>query len=237
MKVLIIIPAYNEQLNIEKTVNDIISYTQKSKYQIDYIIIDDGSKDKTLDICRQKHFNVVSLIHNLGIGGGMQTGYKYALKKGYDIAIQFDGDGQHDVKYIDLLINNIENGNDFVIGSRFIKKLSKFRSTGMRRFGSKILSFLIKICTGEKIYDPTSGFRACNKEIITLFADHYPLEYPEPESTVELIRRKFKIKEVPVEMHKRKFGRSSISPLKSIYYMFSVSLSIITTSIMKGAKR
>ena len=167
----------------------------------------------------------------------MQTGYKYALKKGYDIAIQFDGDGQHDVKYIDLLINNIENGNDFVIGSRFIKKLSKFRSTGMRRFGSKILSFLIKICTGEKIYDPTSGFRACNKEIITLFADHYPLEYPEPESTVELIRRKFKIKEVPVEMHERKFGRSSISPLKSIYYMFSVSLSIITTSIMKGAKR
>ena len=107
----------------------------------------------------------------------------------------------------------------------------------MRRFGSKILSFLIKICTGEKIYDPTSGFRACNKEIITLFADHYPLEYPEPESTVELIRRKFKIKEVPVEMHERKFGRSSISPLKSIYYMFSVSLSIITTSIMKGAKR
>lgn len=237
MKALIIIPAYNEELNIENTVNKIVRYSKKSKNTIDYVVINDGSKDKTLEICKKNKYNVINLVHNLGIGGAVQTGYKYAYLNNYDVAIQFDGDGQHDENYIDLLINEIKNGNNFVIGSRFIDNLSKFKSTKVRRIGIKILSFLIKCCTKRKIYDPTSGFRAADKEVIKIFNDNYPTEYPEPETTVDLIRKGYKIKEIPVEMHEREFGTSSIKPLKSIYYMFSVSISIIITSICKEGRR
>lgn len=233
MKVLIIVPAYNEELNIKNTVDKIISISKKSEDQIDYVVINDGSKDNTLEVCRQNNFNVIPLIENLGIGGAVQTGYKYALENNYDVAIQFDGDGQHDEKYIQKLVDEIKKGNDFVIGSRFIQKLSKFTSTGTRRLGIKIISFLIKFCTGKKVYDPTSGFRAGNRKVIKLFASHYPVEYPEPESTVYLLRQKLKVKEIPVEMYERKFGTSSIKPLKSIYYMFSVSISIIVTNMYK----
>ncbi len=237
MKVLVIIPAYNEELNIENTVKKIMDYNQKSENQVDHLVIDDGSTDSTLEICRKKHFNVVSLVHNLGIGGAVQTGYKYAWENDYDVAIQFDGDGQHDEKYIDLLVKEIENGYDFVIGSRFVSELSKFKSTGIRRLGIKILSMLIRIFTGTKIYDTTSGFRAANRKVIQLFAENYPQEYPEPESLVNLIRKGCTIKEIPVEMHKREFGSSSINPLKSVYYMFSVCTAIIITSIMKEGKK
>ena len=237
MKTLIIIPAYNEELNIENTINKLKKYNNSSKDVVDYIIINDGSTDKTKEICKKNDFNVINLINNLGIGGAVQTGYKYALENNYDIAIQFDGDGQHDEKYIKNLIEEINKGADFVIGSRFISNLSKFKSSGTRRLGIKILSLLIKICTGKKIYDPTSGFRAADKEVIKLFASHYPTEYPEPESTAGLIKRGLKVKEIPVEMHEREFGESSIKPLKSIYYMFSVCLSIIITSINNGGRK
>lgn len=237
MKTLIIIPAYNEELNIENTINKITNYNKKSKNKIDYIIINDGSIDNTLEICRKNNYNLIPLINNLGIGGAVQTGYKYAKENNYDIAIQFDGDGQHDEKYIDKLIKEIEKGNDFVIGSRFIGDESEFKSSMFRRLGIKILSLAIKICTGKKIYDPTSGFRAANKEVIKLFANHYPVEYPEPESTVDLIRRKYKVTEIPVKMHEREFGTSSIKPLKSAYYMFSVLIAIFITSIkIRGDK-
>ena len=236
MKVLVIIPAYNEELNIQNTINKIINYNKKNKNTIDYVVINDGSTDKTYDICLNNNINVINLIHNLGIGGAVQTGYKYAYENNYDIAIQFDGDGQHDENYIDELIKQIASGYNFVIGSRFVKKISKFQSSTTRRLGIKILSFLIKIFTGKKIYDPTSGFRAIDKAVIKLFSKNYPVEYPEPESTVNLIRKGYKIKEIPVEMHERKYGTSSIKPFKSIYYMFSVSLSIIITSIVKGGK-
>ena len=237
MKVLIIIPAYNEELNIKNTVNKVNKYSENSTNDINYIIINDGSTDNTLEICRKNNYNVIPLIHNLGIGGAVQTGYKYAEKINYDVAIQFDGDGQHDEKYIDNLVKEIEKGNDFVIGSRFVENLSKFKSSSTRRLGIKLLSTLIKLCTGIKIYDPTSGFRAANKDIIKFFANNYPTEYPEPESTVNLIRNNYKIKEIPVEMHERKFGTSSIKPLKSIYYMFSVSIAIIITSITRRGDR
>jgi hypothetical protein len=236
MKVLMIIPAYNEELNIEKTVNKIKNYNKKSKNQVDYVVINDGSTDGTLDVCRKNKFNVINLVQNLGIGGAVQTGYKYAFENDYDIAIQFDGDGQHDENYIDALVKEIEDGNDFVIGSRFISDLSDFKSTGTRRFGIKILSLLIKLCTGKKIYDPTSGFRAANKEIIKLFSRNYPTEYPEPETSVSLVRKGYRVTEIPVKMHEREFGTSSIRPLKSIYYMFTVSIAIIVTSICRGDK-
>lgn len=231
-----IIPAYNEELNIEKTVNKINKYNKKSKNQVDYVVINDGSTDRTQEVCRKNNFNVINLVQNLGIGGAVQTGYKYAYENNYDVAIQFDGDGQHDENYIDALVEEIQNSNDFVIGSRFVSELSEFKSTGTRRLGIKILSFLIKLCTGKKIYDPTSGFRAANKKIIELFAKNYPTEYPEPETSVSLIRKGYKISEIPVKMHEREFGSSSIRPLKSIYYMFTVSIAIIVTSICRGDK-
>ena len=233
MKVLMIIPAYNEELNIKNTVNKIIRYSKKVDYDIDYIVINDGSQDSTADICEKNNYKVVNLINNLGIGGAVQTGYKYAYNKNYDIAIQFDGDGQHDEKYIDNLVSEIRNGYNFVIGSRFVDNLSKFRSTSTRRFGIKILSFLIKFLTGKKIYDPTSGFRAADKDIIRIFSNNYPSEYPEPESTVNLIKAGYKIKEIPVEMHSRQFGKSSIRPMKSAYYMFSVCISIVISIIRR----
>ena len=233
MKVLVIIPAFNEELNIVNTVEKIKNISNKIDENLNYVVINDGSTDKTKNICETNKYNVINLITNLGIGGAVQTGFKYALENNYDIAIQFDGDGQHDEKYIEKLIEEIKKGNDFVVGSRFIKNLSGFKSTKFRRIGIKFLSSLIKICTGIKIYDPTSGFRAANKEIISLFADKYPTEYPEPETIVNLIRKQYKVKEIPVEMHERKYGKSSIKPLKSMYYMFSVSISIIISSICK----
>ncbi|MBQ8219159.1 MAG: glycosyltransferase family 2 protein [Bacilli bacterium] len=237
MRVLIIIPAYNEEENILNTVKKIEKCNKKSKYDIDYIIINDGSTDNTLKVCKENNLNVITLINNLGIGGAVQTGYLYASNNNYDVAIQFDGDGQHDERYIDKLVKEIENGYDFVIGSRFIEELSKFKSTKIRRLGIRMLSFSIKLFTKKKIYDPTSGFRAANKKVIELFKYDYPQEYPEPESTVNLIRKGFKIKEIPVEMHEREFGESSIKPLKSIYYMFSVLISIFVTSIVREGRK
>ena len=232
-KVLVIIPAYNEEGAIE----NVIKSVRETVAFADILVVNDGSKDNTSSIARENGASVVDLPYNLGIGGAMQTGYLYAYKNNYDVAIQFDGDGQHDENYIDSLVIEIEKGNNFVIGSRFVSELSKFKSTGTRRMGIKILSFLIRLCTGKKIYDPTSGFRVADRKVIKLFAERYPTEYPEPESTVELISKKFKVKEVPVEMHEREFGTSSIKPLKSIYYMFSVSISIIVASISGEMKK
>lgn len=230
MKVLLIIPAYNEEECILNTYNNIIEYNKKNKCNYDVIVINDGSKDKTEEILIKNRIPHISLIQNLGIGGAVQTGYKYAHENNYDIAIQFDGDGQHDEKYIINLINEIKKGNNLVIGSRFIQKLSEFTSTASRRVGIKILSTFIKIFGGKKIYDPTSGYRAADKKVIEFFANNYPVEYPEPSSSVEVLKRGYIIKEIPVEMHERKYGKSSISLTKSVYYMISVCISIIVES-------
>ncbi len=231
MKVLIIIPAYNEEENILNTVNKIKNI--KSKDIIDYIVINDGSLDNTAKICEENNLNVINLVSNLGIGGAVQTGYKYAYSNDYDVAIQFDGDGQHDENYINTLLEEIKKGADFVIGSRFIGDISEFKSSKMRIFGKNILSFIMKLFGGIKIMDPTSGFRAANKKVIAIFSKRYPTEYPEPETIVYLNKCHLNIKEVPVKMHEREHGKSSISPLKSAYYMFSVSLAIIATCLFK----
>ena len=160
--ILLIIPAYNEEENILNTYNSIENYNKKNKTNYHVIVINDGSKDKTSKIC---------LIHNLGIGGAVQTGYKYAQKNNYDIAIQFDGDGQHDIRYVKEIIEPvIKNEADMVIGSRFVKNIDTFKSTRSRRVGIVIISFFIKLITGKKIYDTTSGFRAVDKDIIKLFS-------------------------------------------------------------------
>lgn len=228
MKTLIIIPAYNEEKNIENTVRRILELKDNN---IDYIVINDGSSDNTLKVLEDNKFSFVNLSTNLGIGGAVQTGYKYALYNNYDIAIQFDGDGQHNAEYIEHLIKEIENGQDLVIGSRFIDNLDGFKSTKTRRAGITILSNLIKICTKKKITDPTSGFRAINREIIKLFSSDYPYDYPEPDTVVKVIKKNYKVKEIPVIMNERKTGKSSINIAKSIYYMLKVSLSIIISSL------
>ncbi len=234
MKILVIIPAYNEEANILNTVKSVLKYNKKYKTNYDIIVINDGSKDQTGQICKNNQIPVIDLIQNLGIGGAVQTGYKYAKNHNYDIAIQFDGDGQHDVTYIkDIIQPIIDNKADMTVGSRFIKKTSNnFYSTTMRRLGINVISFVIKLVTHKKIYDTTSGFRACNKEVINIFANDYPIEYPEPISTVDLLKQNYSVEEVPVLMKERVAGKSSITPFKSAYYMINVILAII----IRGSK-
>lgn len=229
MKILLIIPAYNEEENILKTCNSIINYNKKNKTKYDILVINDGSKDKTEQILKENNINHIELVHNLGIGGAVQTGYKYALENNYDLAIQFDGDGQHDVKYIKNIIKPIEDKiANMVIGSRFIdKNSSEFKSSRARRLGINLISFVIKLKTKKKIYDTTSGFRAVDKKVIKYFADSYPTEYPEPISTVDVLKKGNIVSEVPVSMNERECGVSSITSWKTAYYMINVILSIL----------
>ncbi len=229
MKKLVIIPAYNESGNIEKTVADI---TQNAK-GFDYIIVNDCSTDNTLQICRDNDFRLVNLPVNLGIGGGVQTGYLYALRNGYDIAVQFDGDGQHDARYLNEMADKLQKENlDMVIGSRYITK-EGFQSSSLRRIGIRYFTLLIKILTGKKITDPTSGMRMANRRVIELFAEDYPKDYPEPESVTTLLKSKMKIEEVPVRMKEREAGVSSISLKRSIYYMIKVTLAVFIAAIRR----
>ncbi len=229
MKILLIIPAYNEEENILKVCKSIEEYDKN----LDYIVINDGSKDKTLEILEENNIKHINLIHNLGIGGAVQTGYKYAYENDYDIAVQFDGDGQHEIKCVKDICNPIiENKANMCIGTRYLdKKTSEFQSTFMRRLGKNIISFIIKVCCHKKITDPTSGFRAADKNIIRIFAENYPTDYPEPESTVEVLKNKYQVVEVPVSMKERQGGKSSISVFKSVDYMIKVSLAIIIDSL------
>lgn len=235
-KILIIIPAYNEEKSILNTYNEIVNYNKKHKTNYECIVINDGSKDKTEDILVDNKIPHVKLPVNLGIGGAVQAGYKYAFENDFDIAIQFDGDGQHDVNYIKNIVEPInKNKANLVIGSRFIKdSTSDFKSTKMRRVGITLISKIIKFKTKKKIYDTTSGFRAADKKVIEIFKDEYPTEYPEPISSVNVLISGLTIDEVPVEMKARTAGKSSISKLKSIYYMINVILSIL---IMKGKRK
>lgn len=235
MKVLLIIPAYNEEANILKVCNSIKEYSD----EIDYVVINDGSTDNTLKILQENNLNHVNLIENLGIGGAVQTGYKYAYEHGYDIAIQFDGDGQHDINYVPHVCEPILKGQaDLVIGTRYLdKNSSAFKSTFMRRLGGNIISFFIKLFTKKKITDPTSGFRAANKEVIAEFAKEYPTEYPEPESTVSLLIKGYEVQEVPVSMNERQGGKSSIRFWKSADYMIKVTLAIIIDCINLRRRR
>lgn len=223
MKKLVIIPAYNESENIGNTVKEI----KEKASDFDYVVINDCSSDKTLEILENNHLNYINLPVNLGIGGAVQTGYKYALEHEYDMAVQVDGDGQHDPAYLHSLEETLIKENaDMVIGSRFIKN-EGFQSTFARRMGIVYFTKMIKSLTGTIITDPTSGFRLVNKDVIALFANDYPRDYPEPESIVALLKRKKKVIEVPVQMKERQGGVSSIRLWNSVYYMIKVSIAIL----------
>lgn len=227
MKVLVIIPAFNEQ----ESIVDVVHGVMATGY--DYVVVNDGSTDATYALCVENGFNVLNLPQNLGIGGAVQTGHKYALRNGYDVDVQFDGDGQHDANCISALINEIEQGADLVIGSRFLTKEGGFKSTALRRVGIIWISKWIRLLTGQKASDPTSGFRASGKRAIALYARSYPTDYPEPESIVLAQRSGLEIRDTAVVMHERRGGTSSIGGLSSLYYMIKVSLSIAILSITR----
>lgn len=229
-RVLIIIPAYNEESNILRVVKQL----KEIEYPVSYVVINDCSKDDTKKILLENSINHVDLPVNLGIGGAVQTGYIYANEAGYDIAIQLDGDGQHNPEYIINLIDALNKEDaDVVIGSRFVENQG-FQSTFMRRMGIKILSTLIKITTGQTVLDATSGFRATNRKGIELFARDYAQDYPEPEAIITASKAGLKTIEIPVVMEERSSGKSSIGGLSSLYYMIKVSIAIIICSLKKG---
>lgn len=218
LKTLVVIPAYNEALNIEKTIQDI----EKNAPGVDYVIVNDGSKDNTLEVIQKNNFNHIDGFCNLGLFGAVQTGFKLAMKENYDVVIQFDGDGQHSAKYIDAMVKEIENGNDIVIGSRFVSEKKPFTA---RMIGSRLIASAIRIVTGKKVMDPTSGFRAYGKACIK----DYALDMnnpPEPDTLVYMYRKNRKIKEIQVQMSEREFGESYLNLVNTIKYMSRMMVSI-----------
>jgi glycosyltransferase involved in cell wall biosynthesis len=223
VKILVIVPAFNESGNISRTIVDIKGH----HLPVDIVVIDDGSLDSTAQEAAGAGVKVVSLPLNLGIGGAVQTGFQFALQHGYDIAVQMDGDGQHDASFLTKMLSPlVENKADMVIGSRFIDDNDGFKSSFARRVGIRFFVRLINMLTGLSITDPTSGFRAHNKKMITVFARSYPQDFPEPEAIVVAKRLGARIMEQSVTMRKREDGQSSIRQLKSAYYMVKVTFAI-----------
>lgn len=223
MKTLVLIPCYNEESNIKAVVERLRSVCP----EVDYLVINDCSTDGSEQVLRDNDFQYLSLPINLGIGGGVQCGYRYARDRGYDITIQMDGDGQHDPAYLQQIIAPVASGElDMCIGSRFIEK-EGFQTSFMRRMGIRIESALIFILCGKRILDVTSGFRACGKCMTAFFADHYASDYPEPEAILSATLNGFRVGEAPVRMQERQGGVSSIIGFKTVYFMIKVSLSLI----------
>ena len=228
-KILVIVPAYNEEGSVGKVVEEVHTHLS----QAEVLVVNDGSTDLTSERAKSKGAIVLDLPFNLGIGGAMQAGYQYAYEKGYDIAIQVDGDGQHDPKEIGKLLKALEEKKiDMAIGSRFIGDLG-YKSSTMRRIGISIFSQVISMIVRQRITDPTSGFRASNRKAIQLFASNYPQDYPEPEVVILLHQCHLKMEEVPVGMSERYSGESSITKIRSIYYMVKVLLAILVDCFKK----
>ena len=228
-KILVIVPAYNEEGSVGRVVEEV-----RNRFpQVDTIVVNDGSTDRTSEIANAKGAIVLDLPFNLGIGGAMQAGYQFAYEKGYDIAIQVDADGQHDPGEIPKLLHALEVKKvDVAIGSRFMGD-SEYKSSLMRKVGISIFSQVISMIIGQRITDPTSGFRASNRKAIQLFALDYPQDYPEPEVVILLHQCHLKMGEVSVGMSERYSGGSSITKIRSIYYMVKVLLAIFVDCFKK----
>lgn len=229
MKTLIIIPVYNEAENIEKVIHNLA----KENQPWDILVVNDDSSDNSSELARNTGLvTVIDLPFNLGIGGGVQTGFKYAKKHGYDFALQFDGDGQHKVEEIYKLLQLVQGGEaDVAIGSRFNQKHEGFKSSPLRRAGIKIFEWFSFLLIRQRITDHTSGFRAFNRKALEFLAENYPSDYPEPEAVVLLGKNGFIIKEAFTQMLERQGGVSSISLLQGPYYMIKVMLSMFMASI------
>ena len=230
MKTLVMIPCYNEEENIER----VIARLAERCPDVDYLVINDCSTDRSRAILSKNGFSYISLPVNLGIGGGVQSGYLYAVENGFDITVQMDGDGQHDPAYLAAVIEPVAKGTlDMAIGSRFITK-DGFQSSVMRRLGINIISFLILILTGKRVRDVTSGFRACGRGLTEFYAKNYAQDFPEPEAIVSAVCGGWRVGEVPVVMEERMGGTSSIRSFKSVYYMVKVCLALIVYRMTCG---
>ena len=226
-RTLIIVPAYNEEVNLADVIDSICATAPWA----DIAVVNDGSCDATPEVARAKGVILLNLPYNLGIGGAVQTGYVFACEQGYDVAVQIDGDGQHDPIYLPVLLYPLEAGSaDLVVGSRFIGPTS-FHSSVARRAGIQWFAKVVSLLIGQRVTDTTSGFRAANRRAIQLFAADYPQDYPEPESIVLAHRAGLRLCEVPVEMHERQGGRSSINPWRSVYYMIKVTLAVLMSVV------
>ena len=218
-ELLIVIPAFNEEENIE----NVVTYIVEHYSQYDYVVVNDGSKDRTAEICRKKGYELIDLPINLGLAGAFQTGLKYAYQKGYSYAIQFDADGQHRPEFIEKMLNCLKEGNDIVIGSRFVDTK---KNKSMRMLGSRMITLAIKLTTGTRISDPTSGMRMLSTNMIKEFAQN--LNYgPEPDTISYLVKNGAKIAEVPVKMEERQFGTSYLNLVGSMKYMLKMLISIL----------
>jgi len=232
-KILVILPAYNESGNIGATINDLKSLD----FAFDIVVVNDASTDTTAQEALKAGARVLSLPVNLGIGGAVQTGLLYALRNGYDIATQVDGDGQHDAQYLKVILAPIlAEQADIVVGSRFIGPFQGWQSSAVRRIGIRFFAWLISGLTGYAVSDPTSGFRAFNAKAIKVFADDYPQDFPEPESIMSAKRFGFRLLEVPVQMRRRIHGHSSIRYFNTLYYMIKVTIAILL-NMLKKTKR
>jgi glycosyltransferase involved in cell wall biosynthesis len=228
VKIAVVIPAYNEEESITSVVETVNSVSTAEVAMIP-VVVNDCSKDSTLKIIQGLNCVALDLPINLGIGGAVQSGIKYAFNNGFDYAVQIDGDGQHPPQRIPMLSEELrKNSWDVVIGSRFIKN-EGFQSTVMRRSGIKYFQWLLKLITGETVTDPTSGMRLMNRKTMELLYNYYPDEYPEPEALIIYNRNGLKFGEVPVQMIERQGGQSSIQGFGTVYYMFKVTIAIIFT--------
>jgi glycosyltransferase involved in cell wall biosynthesis len=224
---LLIIPVFNEAHNI----SSVLESLRLKETAADIVVINDGSNDKTSEVVESKGVFIINHAFNMGIGTSFQTGCRFALKKGYDYIVRIDGDGQHDPEFIKGVLNPVKLGKfDIAIGSRFLGA-SEFKSSFMRIIGITILSWVLSILTGKKVTDSTSGFCAMNKKAFGFFATHCVDDYPEPEILVH--HRNFRITEVPIILVRRRGGSSSITPLKSVYYMYKVLFSIFVSIFRK----
>ncbi|MCF6138793.1 glycosyltransferase family 2 protein [Pseudalkalibacillus berkeleyi] len=233
-KVLIIVPAFNEEESIGKTLHKLIHTSRNSPYGIDICVVNDGSSDRTVDVVQSfPEVILLDLPYNLGIGGAMQTGYRYAYENNYQIAIQFDADGQHNNEDLSTIIEPLyANEADMIVGSRFVLP-TDYKGSSLRRFGIVYFMYLLYLLTKQKFTDPTSGFRAINNRIIKEFAHKYPKDYPEPEVLIYIHKKGYVIQEKSVQMQQRQGGSSSITPFKSMYYMLKVTLSILMQKVIK----
>ncbi len=229
MKVLVIVPAYNEEESIAPVIHDLKSNFPEG----DILVVNDGSSDRTSEVARGLGVDVIDLPYNLGIGGAMQTGFRYALDSGYAAAVQFDGDGQHNADEIGKIFGPHEkNGADLVVGSRFLSE-GGFTSSIQRRLGAKILSAVVSALVGRRITDTTSGFRFYSRSALEFFSSLYPEDYPEVEAFILAHKKGLVIEEVPAEISPRKFGKSSITIPRAVYYMVKVLLAIFVDLLKK----
>lgn len=232
-KILVLIPCYNEEANIVEAVERL----RRTCPQVDYLVINDCSTDRSVELLKAHGYPYLDLPVNLGIGGGIQCGYVYSHANGYDITVQMDGDGQHDPAYLASVVGPVARGEvDMCVGSRFITK-EGFQTSAMRRAGIRLLSGLIRLLCGVRMLDVTSGFRATGRRLTEFFAHHYAQDYPEPEAIISAVLNGFRVGEAPVVMAERMGGTSSISPLRSVYYMVKVSIALVVYRLTRPRRK